>query len=162
MDEQQASLQELHQIRQMMERSSRFISLSGLSGISAGLFALLGAWLAAKKISVYAHGSGLDYQTLITQLIFIAGWGIGCRICSCFYIYLSAQQKKWRFYLGCHYLPFADKPCNPFGGGCIFCIKNIANGAHFFNRSDMPFILWPGTDQCIEIHTWRNKIFGLL
>lgn len=29
-----------------MERSSRFISLSGLSGISAGICALIGAWLA--------------------------------------------------------------------------------------------------------------------
>lgn len=30
----------------MMERSSRFISLSGLSGVSAGICALIGAWLA--------------------------------------------------------------------------------------------------------------------
>ena len=72
MNEQQASLQEIHHIRQMMERSSRFISLSGLSGISAGLFALLGAWLAVKKISIYAHGSGLDYETLVFELFFIA------------------------------------------------------------------------------------------
>jgi hypothetical protein len=33
----------LQDIRSMMERSSRFISLSGLSGVSAGMFALLGA-----------------------------------------------------------------------------------------------------------------------
>lgn len=33
-------------IRQLMERSSRFISLSGLSGIAAGLCALVGAALA--------------------------------------------------------------------------------------------------------------------
>lgn len=30
----------------MMDRSSRFISLSGLSGISAGVCALIGAWIA--------------------------------------------------------------------------------------------------------------------
>ena len=30
----------------MMERSSRFISLSGLSGVSAGICALAGAWIA--------------------------------------------------------------------------------------------------------------------
>lgn len=33
----------LQDIRSMMERSSRFISLSGLSGVSAGTFALFGA-----------------------------------------------------------------------------------------------------------------------
>ena len=37
---------ELNDIKQIMERSSRFISLSGLSGISAGICALIGAWLA--------------------------------------------------------------------------------------------------------------------
>ncbi len=36
-------LEALEQIRNLMERSSRFISLSGLSGIAAGFFALLGA-----------------------------------------------------------------------------------------------------------------------
>ena len=46
MNEQQQSLQDLQHIKKMMERSSRFISLSGLSGISAGLCALLGAWVA--------------------------------------------------------------------------------------------------------------------
>jgi len=41
---------ELHDIKQMMERSSRFISLSGLSGVSAGICALIGAWLSAGVI----------------------------------------------------------------------------------------------------------------
>ncbi len=39
-------LQDLSQIRQMMERSSRFLSLSGFSGIFIGLFALIGAAVA--------------------------------------------------------------------------------------------------------------------
>ena len=36
-------LQTLTEIRSLMERSSRFISLSGLSGVGAGVFALIGA-----------------------------------------------------------------------------------------------------------------------
>lgn len=39
-------LDTLEDIKQMMERSSRFISLSGLSGVSAGFCALAGAWFA--------------------------------------------------------------------------------------------------------------------
>jgi hypothetical protein len=39
-------LAQLQQIRALMERSSRFISLSGLSGVFAGVFALLGALAA--------------------------------------------------------------------------------------------------------------------
>lgn len=40
------SLETLKDIRRIMDRSSRFISLSGLSGISAGIFALAGAFIA--------------------------------------------------------------------------------------------------------------------
>lgn len=40
------SLETLKDIQQMMQRSSRFISLSGLSGIAAGTCALIGAWFA--------------------------------------------------------------------------------------------------------------------
>lgn len=39
-------VQQLRDIRQMMEQSSRFISLSGLSGVAAGTCALTGAWFA--------------------------------------------------------------------------------------------------------------------
>lgn len=46
MIEQQQSYQDLQHIKRMMERSSRFISLSGLSGISAGVCALIGAAVA--------------------------------------------------------------------------------------------------------------------
>lgn len=43
--------QDLQHIKQMMERSSRFISLSGLSGIAAGLCALVGAYFANNVIN---------------------------------------------------------------------------------------------------------------
>ena len=43
--------QDLHHIKQMMERSSRFISLSGLSGIAAGSCALVGAYFAYDVIT---------------------------------------------------------------------------------------------------------------
>jgi hypothetical protein len=49
---------ELRDIKQMMERSSRFISLSGLSGISAGICALVGAWLGNETIKTYGIAAG--------------------------------------------------------------------------------------------------------
>ena len=53
MNEQEQSLETLQDIKRMMERSSRFISLSGLSGISAGVCALTGAWFAYPYVSGY-------------------------------------------------------------------------------------------------------------
>lgn len=46
MDQEKDYLRDLTEIRSMMEKSSRFISLSGLSGVFAGIFALLGAGIA--------------------------------------------------------------------------------------------------------------------
>jgi len=53
-------------IRQMMERSSRFISLSGLSGIAAGICALAGAYLVWRKTGCWNLGDCL-FSRLITD-----------------------------------------------------------------------------------------------
>jgi hypothetical protein len=45
-------LETLHEIRNLMERSSRFISLSGLSGVFAGIYALIGAAVAARYLEI--------------------------------------------------------------------------------------------------------------
>ncbi|MBX7226589.1 MAG: hypothetical protein K1X55_11190 [Chitinophagales bacterium] len=50
MEEKDKQLANLAEIRQLMERSSRFISLSGLSGVFAGIYALIGAFLAWWKL----------------------------------------------------------------------------------------------------------------
>lgn len=46
MEKEQDHLKTITEIRDLMEKSSRFISLSGLSGIFAGIFALIGALCA--------------------------------------------------------------------------------------------------------------------
>ena len=43
-------LNDLKDIKEMMSKSSQFISLSGLSGVLAGIYALVGAYLAYKTI----------------------------------------------------------------------------------------------------------------
>jgi len=46
MNKKEKSIQDLADIRSMMERSSKFLSLSGWAGIMAGMYALAGAWIA--------------------------------------------------------------------------------------------------------------------
>lgn len=50
-------IEDLQEIRKMMEDSSKFLSLSGLSGIFAGLTALGGAWLAKFYIETFSKRS---------------------------------------------------------------------------------------------------------
>lgn len=46
MKEEQDYIQDIAEIRSMMERSSKFMSLSGLAGVMAGIYALAGAFIA--------------------------------------------------------------------------------------------------------------------
>jgi hypothetical protein len=69
--------EDLSHIRSMMERSSRFISLSGLSGVFAGLFALAGSIYAYQLFEnngiEYFDGQQKTYSSdLIIELVFIA------------------------------------------------------------------------------------------
>ncbi|MCB0554130.1 MAG: hypothetical protein KDD02_11305 [Phaeodactylibacter sp.] len=63
----------LNEIRSLMERSSRFISLSGLSGVAAGLWALLGA----AAVYLYLDVSPFDQRRIYYQQALEAEkWGV--------------------------------------------------------------------------------------
>jgi len=58
--EKQKYIDDLKEIKDIMSRSSKFISLSGLSGVFAGMFALLGAFTAYQLI--YSNHNYLEYN----------------------------------------------------------------------------------------------------
>jgi hypothetical protein len=49
-------LKDIRDIKEMMSQSTQFISLSGLSGILAGIYALIGAYLANSMIATSKEG----------------------------------------------------------------------------------------------------------
>lgn len=62
-----------------MERSSRFISLSGLSGVAAGIWAIVGSWFAWQWLDSYYYNynhrgdfSGPEFQQLKIKLLLLA------------------------------------------------------------------------------------------
>jgi small-conductance mechanosensitive channel len=90
---------ELNSIRNLMERSAKFISLSGLSGILAGVFALLGAGMG--YYIVYGPFGGLRYrnyyvteQEVIWQLFFIALVVLLLSISTGLFLTLKKAKKK--------------------------------------------------------------------
>lgn len=72
---QQDQLNQLREIKNLMELSTRFLSLSGLSGIAAGVFALAGGWFAQFYLNTYfvnqAQQFGFQhaYDTATTVLV---------------------------------------------------------------------------------------------
>lgn len=90
-------LEDLKDIKSMMERSSRFISLSGLSGVGAGIFALIGAYLAYQ--TVYFEQDYLSYRKAIMDIPTVAalfGIAVGVLVLSIGSGYYFTQRKANR------------------------------------------------------------------
>lgn len=69
-------LKDISEIKNMMHKSSRFISLSGLSGILAGLYALIGAAIAYVLVTDYSYGvlklDGYIFRLCLFTLFMVA------------------------------------------------------------------------------------------
>ena len=87
-----------------MNRSSRFISLSGISGILAGIYSLIGAWLAYNTIYsdtllmgsyrnlVVTQESIYKLLTIATSVVFLS------LITGIFFSYRKAQKQNEKFW----------------------------------------------------------------
>lgn len=99
-------VEDLKEIRKMMEGSSKFISLSGLSGIAAGIIALTGTYLAYVQIkhfetmwvSNYLSGtSRMAEWDLIVNLFITAVIVLILAIAAGFlFTYLNARKKNYQ------------------------------------------------------------------
>lgn len=100
-NQQADTLQDIKDIRRIMERSSRFISLSGLSGIAAGVCALTGAWLGNNVLADYYGSynssgffSGDDFSRLKVKLIGLGAAVFVVAFISSFYLTWRRTKKQ--------------------------------------------------------------------
>jgi hypothetical protein len=100
MEENKKHLDDLTHIRSMMERSSRFLSLSGLSGVFAGVYAIIGAAIVYFDINVgYAEyirstaGGGEDQNKKLLFLVSIATLVLVASLLTG-YLFTSRKAKK--------------------------------------------------------------------
>lgn len=77
-------LKDITEIKDLMNKSSRFISLSGLSGILAGVYALIGAAIAYWLVKTYSNGvlilDGWVFESCLFTLFAVAALSIGTGI----------------------------------------------------------------------------------
>ncbi|GAA0879386.1 hypothetical protein GCM10009119_23540 [Algoriphagus jejuensis] len=69
--------QELAEIKSMMERSTRFLSLSGLAGVLAGIFAMLAAafayyWIYFPGVPYGLHSAAIEDLNALYNLLILA------------------------------------------------------------------------------------------
>lgn len=97
MNQHHEQLADLREIRNIMDRSSRFISLSGLSGIAAGISALIGAavvkWYLVKHQISYSQNPGFSLtQDAVLFMISVAALVFILALCSA--TYFTARNAK--------------------------------------------------------------------
>ena len=90
--------EDLFHIRSMMERSSRFISLSGLSGVFAGVFAILGAgvvfYLFKQEGIDYFDGRRNVFNPILVNKLIVIGLCILVLAIASGYIFTAHKSKK--------------------------------------------------------------------
>jgi hypothetical protein len=134
-------LENLAQIRSMMERSSRFISLSGLSGVAAGTWALVGAAVvylyldmppfASKRVyyeeAISTNRWGMDY---LTFFIVTAAAVFLLALCSGIYFTTRKARKKDQKIWDASSKRMLVNLAIPLVTGGLFCIALFNNGMY--------------------------------
>lgn len=130
-DNNESYLSDLKEIRSMMERSSRFLSLSGLSGIMAGVIAMVGTglayWYMQDHLGEESASTSLQSGNEITlnmQLFLILDALVMITLALGFGIYFGYQKSKKLN------IPFWNKSAEltvwnlliPLLAGGLFCI----------------------------------------
>lgn len=130
-------LEQLKEIKSMMEKSSRFISLSGWSGVAAGMSALAGAALAYPYVDMTANETirgisrreGYDAITdyLFHPLSYIAiGTFLIAMISAFIFTYIKSQKQKINIW-GSMSRKVAFHFLVPFASGTLFILYLISN-----------------------------------
>jgi len=129
-------LDAIQDIRNMMRKSTRFLSLSGLSGVFAGIFALIGAAAAFFYLEfIRKHnpftGDGKVYFTsneVYLNFILIAGSVLVLSVLTAYYFSNKKARKQGLSLFDHTALRALVNLCVPLAAGGIFCIALLYHG----------------------------------
>lgn len=122
------NIDDLKHIRSMMERSTKFLSLSGFSGISAGVVALIGAFIAKEILShkIDIAGNALyDLFILAIAVLFVAS------LCGLYFSTRKAKKNKIKFWMPVTIQILKDFLV-PLVTGGLFCLIMLIQDSAIF------------------------------
>ncbi len=130
-------LEAIQDIRKMMKKSTRFLSLSGLSGVFAGIYALAGAVVAHLYFQhlfyqfEYSRGSSLipDTNTIYLNFSLIAGSVLVLSIVTAYYFSNRKAKRIGQTLFDHTGLRVLINLCIPLIAGGIFCVALLYQGA---------------------------------
>lgn len=131
MEENKQHLEALNDIRQMMKQSNRFLSLSGLSGIFAGVYALIGACFGNQFIREFVDrimaGAPREeaYSILLFKCLIACGVVLGLSLTTALIFSLRRVKKTGQKLLDHTGLRLLINLLIPLGAGGVFCLAML-------------------------------------
>lgn len=134
-------LEAIQDIRNMMKKSTRFLSLSGLSGVFAGIYALIGAFIS----NYYLKKHFYEYVNLMNEgfydslkstvyemyiiFILIAAGVLSLSILTAYYFSNRKAKRMGQNLFDHTAIRVLINLCIPLLAGGVFCLALLYNGA---------------------------------
>lgn len=121
-------LNDLKDIKELMSRSTQFVSLSGLSGILAGLYALIGAAVAKTMIDAERQEYITLESTTFRNLIILAFLVLVCSVGTAYFLTVKKAKKANEHIWNATSKRLIINFCIPLVTGGIFSMLLLKNG----------------------------------
>ena len=132
MTKNQEQLEALQDIRQMMKQSTRFLSLSGLSGILAGIYALVGAYFGHEIIrdyvTYYSHSDRTIYFATMFKCFLICVLILSASVITALIFSKRKANKNGEKLFDHTAIRLLINMLIPLSAGGIFCLALILRG----------------------------------
>jgi len=153
-------LEDIKDIKSLMESRSRFLSLSGMSGILSGVYALIGAFVAnylarsANSIAYNDVKAGV-MSPIVMQLVGLAILVFICALITAYYFtYKKAKGKQQKVWTKATYRTLVSF-CVPFATGGLVTLILLWKG-QFYNIAAFTLIFYGLALYCAGVYTYKD------
>ena len=143
-------LEAIQDIRKMMQESSKFLSLSGFSGIFAGIFALIGAWYGNVQFDLYINQKKLvanldpNEENLKLVLFLICLSVLVASIIVAYFFSKKKATKNGHKLFDKTSIKLVVNMSIPLLVGGVFCIAMLYHGGFFIFLIAPPMLIFYG------------------
>jgi len=153
-------LSDIKEIKSLMESRSRFLSLSGLSGVLSGVYALIGAFIAnqlasnASSVAYHDVRAGI-YSPIVIKLVLVAAVVFISALATAYYFtYKKAKGQQQKIWTKATYRILVSF-CVPFAAGAIVTLVLFSKG-QFYNIAAFTLIFYGLALYSAGVYTYKD------
>ena len=147
------ALESVFEIKELMEKSSKFISVSGIAAILAGIYALVGAYIATQVITPGTHLIvALELMAIIASLVLVAA-----AVTACILSYYKSKKTGQKFFSRLTYRALWNFSLPMLTGG-VLCISILMHEYYDILASVM--LLFYGL-ALVQVYLFQHRMVRL-